>query len=120
MQIGSALSSFKHLKYSVLQGSVLGYLLFTLYMLPLANILVKRGAKCQCFADDTQLYLSCKSTIGDTKLRLQKRTAQLSTWLADNHLRMIAVKSEHMLVHPNRMSAQDLPVPIISGDGSET
>ena len=53
-----------NLKYGVPQGSVLGPVLFTTYMLPLGDILRHQNFKFHCYADDQKIYM--EFFIGET------------------------------------------------------
>ena len=57
MRINNSLSEKMCLNFGVQQGSVLGPVIFTLYVAPVADIASKHGMSHMLYADDTQLYV---------------------------------------------------------------
>lgn len=60
VKFGCTLSRKRNTEFGVPQGSVLGPLLFNIYLNDIVKVTDKFGCKCNLFADDTILYFSGK------------------------------------------------------------
>ncbi len=102
VKINDSYSELKEVKYGVPQGSVLGPILFTIYMSPLGKIIENCGLKRQTFADDNGLYLSIspidKDAQEETVLKVSKCIEKVKEFMLVNRLKINDDKTVFMLL----------------------
>ena len=108
------------ISHGVPQGSVLGPILFNIYMLPLFTIIEKHiGVSFHSYADDIQLYMKCNETTKSTPHILSNCISDIHDWLNNNSLRLNPSKSESIFLHlPFRSNEIQCPPLITSGTTS--
>ena len=98
-KVGSALSSKASLTSGVVQGSVLGPLLFLLYINDVATIVNDKYCKCQLYADDVKLYTIVESN--EDASMLQMKLSDLCSWSEQWQLSISTHKCATMAIGPN-------------------
>ena len=113
VQIGSHTSDFKPINCGVPQGSVLGPLLFLIYINDIAN--TSSILKFQLFADDTCIFLSHKNR-STLETQLNNELSKVSNWLIANKL-SLNVDKTNVLVFRNKNSSDEIILDLqINGD----
>ena len=98
------------LQCGVLQGSVLGPLLFNLYTHPLSTIICQSGLSYHFFADDSQLHKSSvPSDFPVLVCSLKDCIEDVAEWMGDSKLKMNDHKTELMAIGTRSKLSQVIP-----------
>ena len=112
------ISSKKVLKWGVPQGSVLGPVLFNLFISPLGEISHRHNINFQGYADDSQNYMSFRpqyhNTINqDTSIKnLENCLEDIRAWMSLNFLKWNENKTEFIIVGSdnNLIKSENFPL----------
>jgi len=88
------------------QGSVLGPLLFLIYIDDVARVSLSEGLTLLLYADDMLLYRKINST--EDFIALQRDINTINNWTKENHLTFNVARCKYMLISPKRQ-VQPMP-----------
>ena len=92
-------SKKRRLACGVPQGSVLGPLLFVIYVSPLGKIFRERAMDFHMYADDNQIYVAFHpNDLDQATSTVEDCLAQVKTWMTSNMLKLNDSKTEIILV----------------------
>jgi len=97
------------IRCGVPQGSILGPILFNLYMLPLGDVIRRHGISFHSYADDTQLYIAVSPDDTGPIDALFNCILDIKSWMAENFLQLNQDKTEVLVIGPEGQREKLLP-----------
>ena len=92
VKVNNGISVSHSISHGVPQGSVLGPILYSLYASPLGDIAKAHGLNIRFYADDTQLYVtfktSCPYDMESAQLKIEACIRDIELWMLINKLKM--------------------------------
>ena len=83
--------------HGVPRGSVIGPILFILYVVEVFDIIALYGLRCHSYADDTQVYISVPATVAEDAslaLRVAECVGHLDRWMSIKRLKLNTEKTQ--------------------------
>ena len=122
VNVQGELSRIIHLICGVPQGSLLGPILFLLYVEELQDIVEPYGLKIKLYADDSQLYLSLVPADEDGWITAKRRTEEclerIKLWMVEHWLKCNESKTEFLLLGKSSALEKMSFIPTLDFGGS--
>lgn len=106
--IGNITSDYLETLCGVPQGSILGPLLFSIFINDLPQCL--SVANCRLYADDAQIFLNCHfSKLPSCVAKMNDELDAISFWAMTNYLKLNAAKSQALVIYSKSIPTLNLP-----------
>jgi hypothetical protein len=112
-KVGTAISEVANVDYGVPQGSILGPLLFTLYINSLPSVV--SYSKINLYADDTAVFYAGKS-VAEISEKLSSDMSDIATWMEGSRLTLNATKTKAMLFGSHYKLSKTAPLDVYIRD----